>query len=133
MLAEILNFQGANPILGMGSFSYLYLILIAIMMFSLPIIGIVGIYKYIFLRKNMWMFIPVSILDALFSYLLTDWLTINLLVHGSEYSWWGFQLLWYGRILVVNISVILITLFICLVKRFGKKAEDKKTAEGEEL
>lgn len=95
--------------------------------FALPIIGILGIKKIKFLRERIWIFIPVSILDALICYLSTEWLTINLLYHGSEYSWWGFQLLWHGKILIVNGIFLLIILLICSIK------SDIKATEGEEI
>ncbi len=100
--------------------------------FALPIIGILGIEKIKFLRERIWIFIPVSILDALICYLSTEWLTINLLHHGSEYTWWGFQLIWHGKILIVNGSFLLIILLICSVKS-DKKVDEVKATEGEEV
>ncbi len=100
--------------------------------FALPITGILGIKKIKFLRERIWIFIPVSILDALICYLSTEWLTINLLHHGSEYSWWGFQLIWYSKILIVNGSFLLIILLICSVKS-DKKVDEVKATEGEEV
>ena len=100
--------------------------------FALPIIGILGIKKIKFLRERIWIFIPVSILDALICYLSTEWLTINLLHHDSEYTWWGFQLIWHGKILIVNGSFLLIILLICSVKS-DKKVDEVKATEGEEV
>ncbi len=100
--------------------------------FALPIIGILGIKKIKFLRERIWIFIPVSILDALICYLSTEWLTINFLHHGSEYSWWGFQLIWHGKILIVNGIFLLIILLICSIKN-DIKVDAVKATEGEEI
>ncbi|MBR4083779.1 MAG: hypothetical protein IKK33_05800 [Lachnospiraceae bacterium] len=100
--------------------------------FALPIIGILGIEKIKFLRERIWIFIPVSILDALICYLSTEWLIINLLHHGSEYSWWGFQLIWHGKILIVNGIFLLIILLICSIKN-DIKVDAVKSTEGEEI
>ena len=100
--------------------------------FALPIIGILGIKKIKFLRERIWIFIPVSILDALICYLSTEWLTINLLHHGSEYTWWGFQLVWHGKILIVNGFFLLFILLICSAKS-DIKVDAVKSTEGEEI
>ena len=100
--------------------------------FALPIIGILGIEKIKFLRERIWIFIPVSILDALICYLTTEWLTINVLHHGSEYTWWGFQLIWHGKILIVNGFFLLFILLICPAKS-DIKVDAVKSTEGEEI
>lgn len=114
------------------SVSILFKMYTFVMGFALPIIGIAGIIFVKYLRKNIWIFIPVSILDALFCYLATNWLTINLLQHGSEYTWWGFRLLWYGKILIVNGSFLLIILLVCWVTK-DKKVDEGKATEGAEI
>ncbi len=114
------------------SVSILFKMYTFVMGFALPIIGIAGIIFVKYLRKNIWIFIPVSILDALFCYLATNWLTINLLQHGSEYTWWGFRLLWYGKILIVNGSFLLIILLVCWVTK-DKKVDEGKATEGADI
>ena len=128
-MAGIYHAQNTNTT---DSVAALFEMYIFVMGFALPIVGIAGIIFIKYLQKNMWIFIPVSILDALFCYLATNWLTINLLHHGSEYSWWGFRLLWYGKILIVNGTFLLIVLLVCLVKS-DKKVDEVKATEGAEI
>ena len=128
-MAGIYHAQNTNT---MDSVAILFEMYIFVMGFALPIIGIAGIIFVKYLRKNIWIFIPVSILDALFCYLATNWLTINLLQHGSEYTWWGFRLLWYGKILIVNGSFLLIILLVCWVTK-DKKVDEGKATEGADI
>lgn len=115
-----------------GLRGWILLICVFIMGFALPITGIVGIRFSKYLRKKIRIFIPVSILDALICFFSTEWLSNNLLYHGSEYTWWGFQIIWYGKILIINGIFLLIMLLICSIKS-DIKVDAVKSTEGEEI
>ena len=95
-----------------------------IYLFAMPIIC--GIVVFPVTRKlkdlnTALIFLLVSVIDMAFCHAMTMPLNNNVIHHGSEYSWWGFQLLWIGKTLVVNTITFLISGIMLIVQWKRKK------------